>query len=239
MSHYTVTVEHDEAKSYLAWVHELPGCYAHGPTREEAVNNVVDAIERFCGWLRAKGEEISAEPVEFDIVEAAATAEMPPEGSSGMLLTWDQAPLTPQDWMCVERWLHHSRLEVLSVLESMRKEDLDTAAGEGSRSIAGQLRHLASAEYMYALWTFDLRSKQDVKELLDWTRRMVMERMRMLAGRRDNRLTRAEWSGDDHPEPWTARKAARRLVYHERWHLNSIRRLLQGFKHSEASGGRT
>lgn len=238
MSHYTVTVEHDEPESYLAWVHELPGCYAQGPTREEAVSHVVDAIERFCAWLRAKGEEISAEPVEFDIVEAAAPAEIPPEGSSGMLLTWDQAPLTPQDWMRVERWLHHSRLEVLSVLESMREGDLDTAAGGGARSIARQLRHLASAEYMYALWTFDLRSKQDVKELLDWSRRMVMERMGMLAGRRDNRLTRAEWSGDDHPEPWTARKAARRLVYHERWHLNSIRRLLQGFRREEASGAR-
>ncbi|HEY3248699.1 MAG TPA: DinB family protein [bacterium] len=153
-----------------------------------------------------------------------------------MLLTWDQAALTPEDWTRVEQWLHYSRLELLSALESMREEDLETAAGEGSRSIAAQLRHLAGAEYMYALWTFDLRSKQDVKDLLDWTRRMAMERMRILAGRHDNRLTSAEWSGNEHPDPWTARKAARRLVYHERWHLSSIRRLLQGLRGRHASG---
>jgi len=223
MSRYTVTVEHDEPEVYLAWVHELPGCYAHGSTRQDAVNNVVEAIERFRTWLRAKGEEIREEPVEFDIVEAAGVAGM----TTGVLLTWDQAPLTPEDWTRVERWLRYSRLELLSALQSMREEDLETAAGEGSRSIAAQLRHLAGAEYMYALWTFDFRSKQDLKELLDWTRRMAMERMHILAGRRDNRLTRAEWSSDEPPEPWTARKAARRLIYHQRWHLNSIRRLLQ------------
>lgn len=234
MSHYTVTVEHDDTNVYLAWVHELPGCHGHGSTREEAVNDVGDAIERFRTWLRAHGEEVGDEPVEFDLVEAAAVAEMRP--ASGMLLTWDRAALTPEDWTRVERWLRYSRLELLGALEGMREEDLETAAGEGSRSIAAQLRHLANAEYMYALWTFDLRSKQDVKDLLDWTRRMVMERMRTLAERRDARPTRAEWTVGEPPDPWTARKAARRLIYHERWHLNSIRRLLQGLRGREASG---
>jgi len=234
MGRYTVTVEHDDTDLYLAWVHELPGCYAHGSTREEAVNNVGDAIERFRTWLRTKGEEIPDEPVEFDLVNAAAVPEMTP--AAGVLLTWDRAALTPEDWTRVERWLHYSRLELLSALESMREEDLEAAAGEGARSIAMQLRHLAGVEYMYALWTFDLRSKQDVRDLLDWTRRMAMERMRVLAGRHDNRLTRADWSGNEHPDPWTARKAARRLVYHERWHLNSIRRLLQGLRGRDASG---
>jgi predicted RNase H-like HicB family nuclease len=233
MSRYTVTVDHDEEDVYLVWVHELPGCHAYGTTREEALADVVGAIERFRAWLRAAGEEVSDEPVEFDIVEAADVAEMP----SGVLLTGDQAALTPEGWTRVERWLHYSRRELLRALENMREEDLQTAAGEGSRSVAAQLRHLAAAEYSYALWTFDFRSKQGLKELLDWTRRMATERMRVLAGRGDNRLTRAEWSRDEPPEPWTARKAARRLVYHERWHLNSIRRLLQGFRGRDASGG--
>lgn len=228
MSRYTVTVEHDEPQVFLAWVHELPGCHGVGPTRQDAVDNVADATERFRSWLRANGEEVDGGPVEFDLVDAAAVTEMMP--AVGILLTWDRAPFTPEDWMRIERWLQYSRRELLSALESIREEDLDTAAGEGSRSIAAQLRHLAGAEYMYALWTFDFRSKQGLKELLDWTRRMAMERMRFLARRGDNRLTRAEWSGDEPPEPWTARKAARRLIYHERWHLNSIRRLLQGLR---------
>ncbi|HEY3248698.1 MAG TPA: type II toxin-antitoxin system HicB family antitoxin [bacterium] len=72
MGHYTATVEREETNLYLVWVHELPGCYAHGSTREEAVNNVEDAVERFRTWLRAKGEEVHDEPVEFDLVDAAA-----------------------------------------------------------------------------------------------------------------------------------------------------------------------
>lgn len=238
MSRYTATVDHDEKDSYLVWVHELPGCYAHGTTREEAVANVVDAVAQFRAWLRAIGEDILEEPVEFDIVEEAAAAEQTPDTTSGTLLTWDLAPLTPEDWIRIERWLQHSRTELLSALESMQEGDLNAAAGEGSRSIAKQLRHLASTEYMYALWTFNSGSKQGLVELLDWTRRMAMDRMRTLSGRRDSRMTRAEWSGDDNPELWTARKAARRLVYHERWHLSSIRRLVKGLRGREASGSR-
>jgi hypothetical protein len=60
--------------------------------------------------------------------------------------------------------------------------------------------------------------------------------MRELALRDDEQQTRAHWAGDPEPEPWAARKAARRLVYHELWHLRSIRRLLRGFRGKEASG---
>lgn len=236
MSRYTVTVEHAETNLYLAWVHELPGCYGHGASWEEAVANTVPSIERFGDWLRGIGETFGAEPITLDVVEEAGAAEKKPEGPTGVLLSWDRESLTPEDWMRVERWLHHTRMEVLQTLECLREEDLGTIAHEGARSIASQLQHLASVEYMYALWTFDLRSKEGLKEVLDWTRRMALDRMRTLSERRDARLTRAEWTGNEHPEPWTARKTARRLVYHERWHLNSIRRLLQGFRGRQASG---
>lgn len=235
MSGYSVTVDHDEEEVFLAWVHELPGCYAHGRSRAEALANVVPAIERFRDWLRELGETVGQEPVTFHLVEEADAAGRTPEGPSGVLLTWDREALTREDWERVERWLDHSRKELLDVLDQTNDQDLQTAAHEHARSIAEQLRHLANVEYMYALWTFDFHSKRDLKELLDWTRRLASNRLRMLADRRDSRLTSAAWSGDDHPEPWSARKAARRLVYHERWHLNSIRRLLQGFRGREAS----
>ena len=238
MSRYSVTLARNERDDYLAWVHELPGCYAYGTSRDQAVANVADAIDRFRDWQRAIGEDVRKEPVTFDIVEAAGAAEQTAEGSTSVLLTWDQESLTPEDWTPVERWLHHSRMEVLHILDGMRDDDLDIAAREGTRSIAKQLQHIAQVEYMYALWTFDFRSKHGLKEFLDWTRRMALERMRALAARRENHLTYAAWAGAKHPEPWTARKAARRLVYHERWHLNSIRRLLQGSRGREASGAR-
>lgn len=238
MNDYSVTLDHDEENVFLAWVHELPGCCAQGRSRAEALANVVPAIERFRDWLRELGETVSQEPVTFRIVEEAGAVGRTPEGPSGVLLTSDREALTREDWDRVERWLDHSRRELLDILDQMDDQDLQTAASEDARSIALQLRHLAIAEYMYALWTFDFHSKKDLKELLDWTRRFASDRLRLLADRRESRQTSADWSGDDHPEPWTVCKAARKLVYHERWHLNSIRRLLQGFRGSEASGGR-
>jgi len=238
MSRYSVTLERSGADGYLAWIHELPGCYAFGTSREAAIAGVPEAVSHFCRWLLAAGEDVNTEDTSFDVVEEADAAEATAEGSAGVLLTWDQDSLTPQDWTRIERWLQQSRMELLRTLESMREEDLDLAAGDGARSIGSQLRHVASVEYMYALWTFDFHSRQGLREFLDWTHRTALERMRRLAERRDNRPTHATWAGDTNPEPWTARKAARRLVYHERWHLHSIRRLLQGFRGREASGAR-
>lgn len=227
MSGYSVTIDHDEEDVFLAWVHELPGCYAHGRTREEALANVAQAIDRFRDWLREIGDTVEQEPVAIRIVEEAGAAGRTPQGPSGVLLTSDREPLTREHWARVERLLDHSRKELLSILDGMDDQGLETATHKDPRSIGKQLRHLATAEYMYTLWTFDFNSKRDLEELLDWTRRMASDRLRTLANRGDGRLTKAEWSSDDDPEPWTARKAARKLVYHEGWHLNSIRRLRQ------------
>lgn len=229
---YSVTLEWDEPDVYLAWVHELPGCIAYGVSQKEALAKVPEAIERFRDWLRTAGEAIPVDQISFSTVEKVSSAEK----TSGVLLTWDEEPLTPEDWTRIERWLQHSRHELLDVLEDMREDQLEIAARDGARTIARQLRHIATVEFMYALWTFDLRAKQGIRALLEWTRQMAVTRMRALAEQRDQWLTVAEWAGTEHPEPWTARKAARRLVYHELWHLRSIRRLLQGFRSREASG---
>ncbi|MFQ5672595.1 MAG: type II toxin-antitoxin system HicB family antitoxin [Nitrospinales bacterium] len=43
-----VSLEQDEAGYFVAEVPALPGCFSQGKTREEALNNVREAIE---GWL--------------------------------------------------------------------------------------------------------------------------------------------------------------------------------------------
>lgn len=241
MSHYSVTLERSEPDVHLAWVHELPGCVAYGATRDEALARVPQAIEQFRGWLRAAGEKLPAEDIHVDqvalsVVGEAGRAEQTSEGPDGVLLTWDEEPLAPEEWTRIERWLQQSRRELLDVLEQMPEDQLGTAARDGARTIWQQLRHIATVEFMYALWTFDFRTKRDLRALLEWTRQMAFGRMRALAEQRDRQLTYADWAGTGHPEPWSARKAARRLVYHELWHLRSIRRLLQGLRGREASG---
>lgn len=224
---YSVTVEGTDG-SHVALIHELSGCTAWGATAEEALAALPAAVRAFRDFFAPAGG-LPPEPEGFDLVQPAG-------GVTEMFLTWHRQPLTWEEWSRIERWLNHSRRELLQTLDAMREEDLETRAHDRARTIAQQLQHIAYVEYMYAYWTFDFASRAGLGEFLDWTRRAVLERMRELAGRNDGQVTQAQWAGDPEPEPWTARKAARRLVYHELWHLRSIRRLLRGFRGKEASG---
>ena len=51
-------IEEDEAGFYMAEVPALPGCFSQGKTREEALENIKEAIE---GWL-----EVMEKKQEFD-----------------------------------------------------------------------------------------------------------------------------------------------------------------------------
>jgi len=76
---------------------------------------------------------------------------------------------------------------------------------------------------MYAVWTFDLRSRSGLRAYLEWTRDIAVSHMRDLAEDDDGSVTYAEWAGAPRLEEWTARKAARRLIWHELPHLPALR----------------
>ena len=183
---YSVTLEHGTDGSYLAWVHELPGCFARAQTRENVEAQLPDAIREFAEWAGERDGDFAVVAEVESVIDSSEDTEV--------LLDVDREPLTQDDWARIERWLERSRA--------------DTLSGEADA------QHLGFVELMYAAWTFDV----DSKEFLDWTRSVALARMRELAGSDDGRVTAALWSGAPRPEPWTARKAARRLVWHERLH---------------------
>jgi predicted RNase H-like HicB family nuclease len=49
-----VVIEEDEAGYFVAEVPALPGCLSQGKTREEALENIKEAIE---GWLEVMEEK--------------------------------------------------------------------------------------------------------------------------------------------------------------------------------------
>ena len=55
---YSATLEHGSDGSYLAWVHELPGCFVRGVSREDVAGKLPDAIQEFLAWLRDSGEPV-------------------------------------------------------------------------------------------------------------------------------------------------------------------------------------
>lgn len=70
MKEYEVFLEKAEEGGYVVTVPCLPGCVSEGETREEALENIKDAIRGYLEVLRMHGEP---EPkVEVEVVEVAA-----------------------------------------------------------------------------------------------------------------------------------------------------------------------
>ena len=220
--HYSVTLEHGSDGSCLAWVHELPGCFARGTSRDDAVSRLPEAIEQFRAWLRRFGEDAEESEITIDVVEEVESVVEADEDSE-VLVRPDREPLTSVAWGQVERWLAHSRRDLLGALSKLRDEQLERPREGRTRTLREEVIHVAFVELMYAAWTFDLRSRAGLEEFLHWTRNVTLERMRLLAETDDGALTYAEWAGAPRPEAWTARKAARRLVWHERLHQPDLR----------------
>ena len=61
-----IIVERDEKGYYVAEVPALPGCLSQGRTREEAIDNIKEAIE---GWL-----EVMESKRSFDAKQAVAVS---------------------------------------------------------------------------------------------------------------------------------------------------------------------
>jgi len=67
---YRVIIEQDEDGMYVAECPALPGCISQGRTREEALENIRDAIKGYLESLRKHDEPIPP-PIEEEIVEVS------------------------------------------------------------------------------------------------------------------------------------------------------------------------
>ncbi|WP_198927591.1 type II toxin-antitoxin system HicB family antitoxin [Thermosipho sp. 1074] len=59
---YRILVEPEETGGYHAWCPALPGCHVQGETKEEALNNLKEAIELYIESLKARKEFFSEAP---------------------------------------------------------------------------------------------------------------------------------------------------------------------------------
>lgn len=68
---YRVLIEPDEDGVYVAEVPALAGCISQGRTREEALENIRDAISAYLESLKKHGEPIPP-PISEEVVEVDA-----------------------------------------------------------------------------------------------------------------------------------------------------------------------
>ena len=215
---FRLTLERGTDSHYLAWVDEVPGCAIRAESRQAAIDRAPALIRSFLTWA---GVADVPEQVAVEVGEEGSS-EISAEEDTEVLVGVDRRALTPEDWQAIERLLDRSRAELLELIDALPEEAL-TSTREGSeRTIRDEIQHIAFVEFMYAMWTFDLQTKQGIRDFLAWTRDLARERMRRLANDSAADLTWADWGGAPRLEPWTARKSARRLIWHELLHVRAI-----------------
>ena len=67
---YRIIIEQDEDGMFVAECPALPGCVSQGETREEAIENIKDAIRGYLESLKKHNEPITP-PIEEEIVKVA------------------------------------------------------------------------------------------------------------------------------------------------------------------------
>lgn len=69
-----VILYQDEDGIWIAEVPSLPGCVSDGDTREQALENVRDAIATMAEFMRSKGIPIPDDPGSAEIAQVRASA---------------------------------------------------------------------------------------------------------------------------------------------------------------------
>lgn len=222
----------------MAHMLDFPGCFSLAGSREEALQNVPDAVCSYVHWLTRHGEpgEIPR-GIEVQVAEEIKGFGPFERGDRAALFAPDRRPLEREKMELLIQRAGYNRADLLRTVEGLLAEELDRQWVEGEMTIREILRHIGNVEQWYVSritdpHTLPLEWADDEHlptfDFLEMERRTAIERLRQLT---DGELAAivypARWT--DHPdEPWTARKALRRLLEHEREHYHQIRDLLRG-----------
>jgi hypothetical protein len=216
----------------VAWALEHPGCFDYGDNADQAINNLPDAIFNYATWAAARGADwISTDEIELVIEETfecyrinETTFERAEKDGyvveSFFLHDWK--PLTRPDIERAFKILSWTRDDLLGMISHLDPEKL-AATYPGERwSIDGILRHIGGAEWWYMERLGRAFPQIDVpkapRERLEKVRATLVELLPQLEG--VNQVVGLEG------ELWSPRKMLRRAVWHERDHIDHIRKLI-------------
>ena len=241
MAVYQAYLEIDPKGICMAHLLDLPGCMVRRGSRAEALEALPGAIREYFDWLRRHGEEV--QPPEEVTVEVAETSRgygpFSP-GDAAALFAPDCEPVGRAEMQAV--YFHragYAREDLRELVKYLPPSVLDWQPDEGAISIRRILRHVGNAEEWYVSrlvppetlpveWEGD--EDLPIKQFLEMERRTALHRLRQLTDEALGALTYpSQWT--EHPEEaWTARKALRRMIEHEREHTGHIREVLAGWR---------
>lgn len=236
---YDVYVEVGAGGECMAHVLDLPGCISRGQSREEALDALPAALSGYQGWLERHGERQAAtetESITVRVVESIEGAIPFRHGDRAALFQPDQISVQPED---VERYFRlsgYARADLLRAARGLPPAILRWKLHAGTMSIQEILRHVGNTEQWYVSRVVSVDSlppewEHDhilpLRTFLQMERNTAHQRLRQMTDReRAGVVFPTAWT--THPdEPWTARKALRRMVEHELEHTEHIHEVLR------------
>lgn len=223
---FRLGIEDIEPANWVAWVFELPGCYARGSTRKEAVGLAPASIEELQARLSQSGSLTNEVRPPFSVVIAEEFRAFPssPDYIVNAFFDNDRIPLTDDDIDYARSLLSLNRTDLMSIVSRLSEDTLDwEISGEIQRNIRGILRHIGTAEWWYwdrlglaGPWQ---ELPESLAELLGTVREFTLQHLPELVGS----IQTSTCLG----EQWSPRKLLRRSIWHERVHTLQIARYLK------------
>jgi predicted RNase H-like HicB family nuclease len=224
-------IEDIEPNNWVAWVFELPGCYARGTTREQALALAPPAVDELLDRLSTDDFRLSniQPPFGFSIEEEFRAIPSAPDYLVNAFFRNDAIPLKPADIAYAACLFVLNRNALHAIISTLSDAVLDReVAGEVQQTIRGVIRHIGTAEWWY--WdrlglAFPREERpHDIAELLPKVRAYTLQKLSELIG--STIIT--ERIG----EKWSPRKLLRRAIWHERVHTHQIARYVGAFNDS-------
>ena len=221
-----IGIERNVEGRTLAWALDYPGVFTYGADDAEALIRIPRQILTFESWLNLHTDQswVQLEGLDMHIDETFEAFPVEADGKIHEVHAFfrsDMVPLTEEDIqkaLMVFKW---QREELLAGVETLPAELLKHEF-EGQRwTIEGILEHIARVESWYfSRLGFEIPEPADGSDayrLLNASAAIVNKCLPELIG--------SDQVFEHRQEKWSARKLVRRLLWHQRDHIDHIRDL--------------
>ncbi len=236
MTTYDIYLELNEAGNCFAHVPAIPGCMVRAKDQETAVANLPQMIRTHIERLLERDLLVEApDGIELNIVEIfEGSGAFDPDDFTA-LFSSDKEPLSQMDLTWYLMHAAENRAELLRLTKHLPDELLVWQGREEAMSIGRILRHIARADQWYvsrlvepgtlpAEWSEP--EPESVWEFLGMVRGTAVERLHQLSEAELSAVHQPTHDTSNPDEQWTARKALRRMLEHEREHIDHIQAIL-------------
>lgn len=232
--HIRIGLENNIENRTLAWALDYPGCFAFGEDEPEALIRLPQALLKYEIWIKDHTTEpwVDFSDLDLRVVERFDTFntndrfEKVPDGQGHEIKAWffdDWRPLSSQEIqqaLLVYRWQRDELLAGLTTLDP----DILTMQRPGQRwNIEGIAKHIANAE----LWLLSRLALTELThiDLLEDIEERLAQMARIVEAILPTLADKVKVVGTD-AEFWSYRKLVRRILWHQRDHIDHIKSLV-------------